>query len=64
MNVFVIATTTTDNKLQHYRGGFQSDLILSVYAIHLRKVTGAAATYGNEYGALALCTAAVSGFFS
>jgi hypothetical protein len=64
MKVFVIATTTTDNKLQHYRGSFQSDLILSVYAIHLRKVAGAAATYGNKYGALMLCTTVLSGFFS
>ncbi len=31
-----------------------------MYAIHLKKVTGAAATYGKQYGALALCTAAVT----
>ena len=31
-----------------------------MYTIHLKKVAGAAATYGKQYGALVLCTAAVT----
>ena len=53
-------TGGTDIDLQNQKQGFQSDLILNVYTIHLKKVAGAAATYGEQYGALALCTAAVS----
>lgn len=53
-------TNNTDIDLQNQKQGFRSDLILNVYAIHLKKVAGAAATYGDQYGALALCTAAVS----
>lgn len=33
-----------------------------MYAIHVKKTAGALATYGYEYGALALCTTAVSVF--
>jgi hypothetical protein len=60
--IYLIFTsdTSTDVELQNHRQGFRSELILNVYAIHLKKVAGAAATYGNQYGALALCTAAVS----
>jgi hypothetical protein len=53
-------TSNTDIELQNLKQAFRSDLILNVYAKHLRKVSGAAATYGEQYGALALCTAAVS----
>ena len=54
------ATSNTDVGFQYYRGAFRSDLFLDVYAIHVKKVAGAAATYGKECGALALCAAAVS----
>jgi hypothetical protein len=50
--------------LQNQKQGFRSELILNVYAIHLKKVIGAAATYGEQCGALALCTAAVSTLLS
>lgn len=50
--------------LQTQKQGFRSELILDVYAIHLKKVVGAAITYGEQIGALALCTAAVSGLHS
>ena len=50
----------TDIILQNQKEVFRSELILNVYAIHLRKVAGAPVTYGEHYGALALCTTAVS----
>jgi len=53
-------TGNTDIDWQNQKQGFRSDLILNVYAIHLKKVAGAAATYGEQHGALALCTAAIS----
>jgi hypothetical protein len=54
---------STNIDLQNQKQGFQSDLILNMYAIHLKKVAGAAATYGEQHGALALCTAAVSALY-
>lgn len=48
--------------IQNQKQGFRSELILNVYAIHLKKVAGAATSYGEQYGALALCTAAVRVF--
>jgi hypothetical protein len=53
-------SSNPDINLQNEKEGFCSDLILNVYAIHLKKVAGCAATYGDQFGALALCTAAVS----
>ncbi len=57
-------TGNTDIAVQNQKQGFRSELILSVFAIHLKKVADAPATYGYEYGALVLCTAAVSIFSS
>ena len=60
VRLILMFTNNTDIGLQNQKQGFRSDLVLNVYAIHLKKVVGAAATYGDQYGALALCTAAVS----
>jgi hypothetical protein len=57
LNVF---TGETHINLQNQKQGFRSEIILNVYAIHLKKVAGCAAIYGEQTGALALCTAAVS----
>jgi hypothetical protein len=35
-------------------------MLLNVYAMHLKKIAGSASTYGDQIGALALCTVAVS----
>jgi hypothetical protein len=48
--------------MQNQKQGFRSEMILNVYAIHLKKIAGCAATYGEQIGALALCTAAVSAY--
>lgn len=48
--------------IQNQKQVFHSKLILNVYAIHLKKVAGAATSYREQYGALVLCTAAVSVF--
>jgi len=53
-------TSHTDINLQNQKHGFRSEMILNVYAIHLKKIAGSAATYGEQTGALALCTTAVS----
>ena len=50
----------TDIKLQNQKQAFRSELIVSMYALHLKKVAGTAAIYGEQIGALALCTTAVS----
>jgi hypothetical protein len=57
---FGIIQCSAHINLQPQRQGFRSELILNVYAIHLKKVAGSVATYGDQFGALALCTAAVS----
>jgi hypothetical protein len=57
------ANGNTDIILQNQKQGFCSELILNVYGIHLRKVAGAFAEYGEHTGALVLCTAAVSVLF-
>ena len=48
----------TDTDLQGHKQGFWSEIILDVYAIHLKKVDGSWVNYGNQVGALALCTTA------
>jgi hypothetical protein len=52
-------TSHTDFNLQNQKQGFRSEVILNVYAIHLKKVARAAAIYGEQFGALVLCTATV-----
>jgi hypothetical protein len=48
--------------MQNQKQGFQSEMILNMYTIHLKKIAGCAATYGEQIGALALCTAVVGAY--
>ncbi|KAF8056075.1 hypothetical protein FPV67DRAFT_1732286 [Lyophyllum atratum] len=41
------------------KGAFQSDLVLGVFARHLKQTSGAMMDYGMPVGGLALCTAAM-----
>ncbi|KAG6825617.1 hypothetical protein H0H92_003052 [Tricholoma furcatifolium] len=41
------------------KGAFQSDLVLDIFAYHLKQVSGAVEDYGLPIGGLALCTAAM-----
>jgi len=54
-----LVTSNTDVDLQHHKQGFRSEIVLNVFAIHLKKVSGCAIVYGEQFGALALCTATV-----
>ena len=54
----VIRNTNID--LQDHKQVFRSEIILSVFVIHLKKVARAAAMYGDQYEALALYTTAIN----
>ncbi|KAF8952644.1 hypothetical protein BDZ97DRAFT_1681027, partial [Flammula alnicola] len=41
------------------RQGFQSDLILDIYAVHIKKTAASVKSYGAQVGAMGLCTAAM-----
>ncbi|KAF5378308.1 hypothetical protein D9615_008784 [Tricholomella constricta] len=45
------------------KGAFQSDLVLEIFATHLKQAAGAAMDYGLPVGGLALCTAAMERAF-
>lgn len=45
------------------KGIFQSELILAVFACHLKSISGSPMDYGRPSGALALATTAVCGLF-